>query len=72
MNYFNSEQEANKAMELALGRIFRIGAREAEAGDIEEYERCKWIIIDAGAFLNIYVAPDLQPNFARDCKKNNF
>lgn len=39
-----------KAIELALGRIFRMGARATQPGDIEEYERCRAIIMTlAGA-----------------------
>jgi len=30
---------------LALGRIFRMAARPAQPGDVEEYERCRAIIM---------------------------
>jgi hypothetical protein len=32
---------------LALGRIFRMGARPTQPGDVEEYERCRAIILKA-------------------------
>lgn len=35
----------SKAVELALGRIFRLGSRPTQPGDIEEYERCRAIIM---------------------------
>jgi superfamily II DNA or RNA helicase len=45
---------------LALGRILRLGARPAQPGDIEEYERCRAIVMaDAGP-------PDFENNYARD------
>lgn len=31
---------------LALGRIFRLASRPYQEGDIEEYERCRAIIMD--------------------------
>lgn len=34
---------------LALGRIFRMGSRPTQPGDVEEYERCRAIIMDAAA-----------------------
>jgi hypothetical protein len=36
-----------KVIELALGRIFRMGARPTQPGDVEEYERCRAIIMEA-------------------------
>jgi len=33
--------------ELAIGRILRMGSRPFREGDIEEYERCKAIVMDA-------------------------
>lgn len=34
-------------IELALGRIFRMAARPERPGDVDDYERCRRIIIDA-------------------------
>lgn len=51
-----------KAAELALGRIFRMAARPTQPGDVEEYERCRRIILDA----HEPGKPDWTPNWARD------
>lgn len=37
----------SKLVELALGRIFRMGARASKEGDVAEYERCRAIIMAA-------------------------
>jgi len=34
-----------QACELAIGRIFRMGSRPTQAGDVEEYERCREIVL---------------------------
>lgn len=34
-----------RIVELALGRIFRMGSRPAQPGDVAEYERCRAIIM---------------------------
>lgn len=47
---------------LALGRIFRMGARPTQPGDVEEYERCRAIIMGE---LDP-PAPDWRPDYARD------
>lgn len=43
------EQELppQKVVELALGRIFRMGSRPFQQGDIEEFDRCKALIMNA-------------------------
>lgn len=69
MTSFDTAQQANTAIELAFGRILRMGARSTQPGDIEEYERCKWIIMDAGEYLGVRTTPDYQPNYPRDCLK---
>ena len=48
--------EMNKAeleaiIQLAIGRIFRLGSRKTQIGDIEQYEKCKEIIIKANELL---------------------
>ena len=48
---------------LALGRIFRIMSRPFQPGDIEEYERCRAIVLDN---VDEPVASDSRPNYARD------
>lgn len=55
-----------KIIELALGRIFRMGARPTQPGDVEEYERCRAIILDAS---EAPAGDDRAPNFARDRRK---
>lgn len=37
----------NELIELALGRILRIASRPYRDGDLQEYERCRAIILDA-------------------------
>ncbi len=49
--------------ELALGRIFRILSRPYQAGDVEEYERCRAIFLDA---VDREAPVDHSPNYARD------
>ena len=56
----------SKVIELALGRIFRMGSRPSEPGDLAEYERCRALILDVAD------APgdaDWKPNYARDYGK---
>jgi hypothetical protein len=38
-------QERRVEIQLALGRIFRMGSRPFQPGDIEDYERCREIIV---------------------------
>lgn len=58
--------DRSKVIELALGRIFRMGARPTQPGDVAEYERCRAIIMDAAAEEGIQPGTDHQPNYARD------
>lgn len=39
-------QEDTKAVELALGRIFRLASRPEQPGDVADYERCRKVILD--------------------------
>ncbi len=50
---------------LALGRIFRMGARPTQPGDIEEYERCRAIVLNA----TDPVTEDWVPDYTRDRNK---
>jgi len=50
---------------LALGRILRLGSRPFQEGDIEEYERCRAIIMAESP----EPAPDHRPNHAHDRRK---
>lgn len=59
------EQEKQKAIELALGRIFRLGSRPSQPGDVKQYE-------DARAVIMSYAPealPSYRPNYARDRRK---
>lgn len=57
--------EAMEVIRAAMGRIFRLGSRPSQPGDIEEYERCRALILDAHE--SIHGAPiDTRPNWARD------
>lgn len=55
---------ASRAAELALGRIFRMGTRPTQPGDVEEYERCRRIILDELAPEGVKL--DWTPNYVRD------
>ncbi len=57
--------EKGKLVELALGRIFLMGSRPTQPGDVEEYERCRAIILDA----TDPVEPDWTANYIRDRNK---
>ena len=48
--------------ELALGRILRLASRPEQPGDIEEYERCRSIILNTFEPVNA----DYRPDWARD------
>lgn len=51
------------AVRLALGRMFgMMMLRPFESGDVEEYERCRAIVLDA----TDPVTRDTRPNWARD------
>lgn len=59
----NAEDTA--AFELAFGRILRMGARPTQPGDIEEYERCRAIIMS----MRPEAEASYQVNWARDRNK---
>jgi hypothetical protein len=59
-----SDPETTQIVHLAIGRIFRLGSRPFQEGDLEEYERCRAIIMDASDPI-----PDYSPNYARDRNK---
>lgn len=56
------DSEKQDAVRLALGRIFGMMLRPSEAGDVEEYERCRAIVLD----VTDPVTRDTRPNWARD------
>lgn len=59
-----ARSEGDSVIELALGRIFRLGSRPTQPGDVEEYERCRALIFEAAAAG--LPAADWRPDFARD------
>ncbi len=68
MEKFDNTADASQAAKLAFGRILRMSARPAQSGDVQEYERCKTIMLDAFDFLSV-TATDTRPNFVRDYYK---
>jgi hypothetical protein len=48
-------------MSLALGRLFRLGSRPTQEGDIEEWYRIRNVVLTLGD-----EPKDHSPNFARD------
>lgn len=56
------DPEVRAAALLAVGRILRLASRPSRPGDVEEYERCRAVIMDASD----PPAPDYRPNYARD------
>lgn len=42
-----------------------MSARPAQSRDVQEYERCKTIMLDAFDFLRV-TATDSRPNFVKD------
>lgn len=62
-------------VELAMGRIFRMGARPTQPGDLEEYQRCRNIVLDIcepveydGGFP-VHREYDFGPNWIRDRRR---
>ena len=50
--------------QLAIGRLLRICSRPYQAGDDDEYMRCRAIVLDASEHV-----PGYWPNYARDWNK---
>lgn len=57
--------EARAAAHLAIGRLLRIMSRPEQPGDVEEYYRCRSIIMGAAETLGLS-ATDNRPNWCRD------
>lgn len=53
------------AARLALGRILRLASRPSQLGDVEEYERCRAIILDVHAPDATFRADPVH-SYARD------
>ena len=60
-----SEAEAHMTMVLALGRLFRMGARPTKPGDDEAYYQLRSAALDAADVLNVGTV-DNRTNWARD------
>jgi hypothetical protein len=58
----------SKTVELALGRIFRLASRPEQPGDVEDYERCRRLILDI-LDPNGDVKADHAHDYARDYGK---
>jgi hypothetical protein len=67
---FDTPTQANKAMELAIGRIFHLGSRPAKEGDIKLYEDARYVILCASEYLGI-IYKDSSHNYVRDIKFSN-
>lgn len=57
-----TQTERDRIVALALGRLFRLGSRPSQPGDVAEYERVRAIVLD----LVEAPQPDYRPNYARD------
>ncbi len=57
-----TDEERAAAVRLAIGRIFKLGSRSAQPSDIEEYERCRLVILACSP----PPAPDHRPDVVRD------
>lgn len=56
--------ELEAAKRLAFGRIMRLASRPTQPGDVEDYYRCREILMaGAGEFI------DTRPNWIRDRNK---
>lgn len=53
MAQFENNTEAIKAIEMAIGRIFLLGSRPSEEGDIKQYEDARHIAFEAADYLGI-------------------
>ena len=51
------------AAQLAFGRMLRLASRPTQPGDVEEYERCRAIILDAFGDCD---AATYRPSWVRD------
>lgn len=66
-NFLNDaleKQTAQATIELALGRIFRLGSRPTQPGDVADYERCRRLILDHVEGHSHL--PDYSHDYARD------
>lgn len=38
-------------IKMAIGRVLRMGSRPTQTGDVEQYDRCRWIAITAAEII---------------------
>jgi hypothetical protein len=67
MAHFDNNQQAEIAMNLAIGRVFALGSRPAQDGDSKKYEDARYVILCASEYLGLTV-DDLEHNYAKDSK----
>jgi hypothetical protein len=60
------DAERRAVVRMALGRIFRLGSRPTQPGDIEQYERCRAAIMEA---IDPPPFVDTRPDWGRDRHK---
>lgn len=65
----STREELETLVKLALGRIFRLGSRPTQPGDVEQYEFCRSLIMDATELLRENPPKDTRPNWVRDRNK---
>lgn len=65
---FYSNQEAEQALSLAIGRIFLLGSRPEIEGDIKKYEDARYAALCAAEYLGINVA-DERSSYQKDYHK---
>lgn len=58
-----SEAEKTAAVQMAIGRIFRMGSRPSQPGDVAEYYRCRNLVMD---LLEASESNDGAPCYVRD------
>ena len=59
----NLTSEEQTTVECALGRIFRVGSRPTQPGDVAEYNRCRQLVLD---ILGGDESAPYAPNWTRD------
>ncbi len=65
---FDNIPEAESAINLAIGRLFLLGSRPEQDGDVKQYEDARYVILCATEYLGIKVEGQSH-NYARDYKR---
>lgn len=63
-----TDSEARLILTLACGRLFRMGTRPTEPGDVETYARIRSAALEAADHLGIDLT-DNRPNYARQHRR---